>query len=63
VEQKLSEMILDKKFHGILDQGTGDLLLFEDPESDKTYAAALSTVQELALVVDRLYKKAATVSM
>jgi 26S proteasome regulatory subunit N6 len=63
VEQKLSEMILDKKFHGILDQGTGDLILFDSPESDKTYAAALSTVKELALVVDRLYKKAATVSM
>jgi len=58
VEQKLSEMILDKKFHGILDQGTGDLIIFDTREEDKTYDASIQTIKELSGVVDRLYVKA-----
>jgi len=58
VEQKLSEMILDKKFHGILDQGTGDLIIFDTRDQDKTYEASIATIKELSGVVDRLYIKA-----
>jgi len=58
VENKLSEMILDKKLLGILDAGSGDLIVFEQTESDKTYTAALDTIKELHNVVDRLYIKA-----
>ncbi len=37
MEPKLSQMILDKKLHGILDQGAGCIELFDEPVADKTY--------------------------
>lgn len=58
VEKKLSQMILDKKFHGILDQGAGVLIVFEESETDKTYTSALDTIQNMGKVVDALYQKA-----
>lgn len=62
IENKLSEMILDKKFAGILDQGSGDLIVFDDLANDKTYETGLKTIKELGGVVDRLYAKAKTLS-
>ncbi|RKP02840.1 hypothetical protein CXG81DRAFT_10331 [Caulochytrium protostelioides] len=59
VEAKLSQMILDKVFHGILDQGAGALEVFEDVPADKTYEATLDTIKNMGAVVDALYEKAA----
>ncbi|KAH8040696.1 hypothetical protein HPB51_012011 [Rhipicephalus microplus] len=62
VEKKLSQMILDKKFSGILDQGAGVLIIFENTTVDKTYEAALETIQSMGRVVDSLYQKAKKLS-
>lgn len=43
---------------GILDQGEGVLIVFEEPIVDKTYEAALETIQNMSKVVDSLYNKA-----
>lgn len=58
IEQKLSQMILDKKFDGILDQELGVLIIFENNEAGKTYESALETIQHMGNVVDTLYNKA-----
>ncbi|KAI7901165.1 PCI domain-containing protein [Cokeromyces recurvatus] len=62
VEAKLSQMILDKKFHGILDQGAGCLIVFDEPEEDKTYETAIETLKQVDKVVSSLYQKAAKLS-
>lgn len=62
VETKLSQMILDKKFNGILDQGADVLIIFDDVQSDRTYEASLSTITHFSKVVDSLYQKAKKIS-
>ncbi|KAK9485056.1 hypothetical protein V1527DRAFT_519954 [Lipomyces starkeyi] len=58
VEGKLSQMILDKVFYGVLDQGNGWLIVFDEPRQDATYDAALDTIRHMTTVVDLLYEKA-----
>ena len=58
IEEKLSQMILDKKFKGILDAGAGCLIVYEDQTPDTTYDEALSTLSNMGRVVDALYVKA-----
>ena len=58
VEKKLSQMILDKQFSGILDQGNGWLLLFEDVAKSGTYEASLDTIVNMGKVVDSLFDRA-----
>ncbi|KAL0090689.1 PCI domain-containing protein [Phycomyces blakesleeanus] len=62
VEAKLSQMILDKAFHGILDQGAGCLIIFDEPEEDKTYESAIETLKQVDKVVSSLYQKASNLS-
>lgn len=58
VEGKLSQMILDKIFYGVLDQGNGWLYIYDTPHHDDTYDSALELVGQLNKVVDQLYEKA-----
>ncbi|CCF60597.1 hypothetical protein KAFR_0K02410 [Kazachstania africana CBS 2517] len=58
VEGKLSQMILDKVFYGVLDQGNGWLYIYDTPHQDATYDSALELVSELNKVVDQLFEKA-----
>merc|ERR1711860_180734 len=62
VEKKLSQMILDRKFSGILDQETGVLIVFEDEERDSTYDDVLETIEAMNRVLDRLYLTAQKLS-
>lgn len=57
IEQKLSQMILDKKFAGILDQGTGELVVFEDQVADTTYQASLDVLTDMSNVTDSLFRR------
>ncbi|CAL5336811.1 unnamed protein product [Camellia sinensis] len=61
VEKKLSQMILDKKFAGTLDQGAGCLIIFEDPKPDAIYPATLETISNIGKVVDSLYVRSAKI--
>jgi len=61
VERKLSQMILDKKFAGTLDQGAGCLIVFDDPKTDAIYEATLETISNMGKVVDSLYVRSAKI--
>ncbi|KAL4871774.1 hypothetical protein BDV12DRAFT_183599 [Aspergillus spectabilis] len=48
VERKLSQMILDKVIIGVLDQGAGCLIVYDETERDQGYDAALETIAKLS---------------
>ena len=60
VERKLSQMILDKVIIGVLDQGAGCLIVYDESERDQSYDAALETIEKLSNVVDVLYTNQAS---
>ncbi|CAN3373403.1 hypothetical protein DIURU_000332 [Diutina rugosa] len=62
IEGKLSQMILDKVFYGVLDQGNGWLIIYDEPENDKGYEAALDLIKNLNNTVDLLYEKASSLN-
>lgn len=55
VEPKLSQMILDRKFEGTLDQGAGSLVIFDSTEQDDLYPTAIQTIESMGRVVDSLF--------
>lgn len=60
VEEKLSQMILDKVIIGVLDQGAGCLIIFDETHRDAAYDSALATIGKLSNVVDVLYTNQAS---
>lgn len=60
VEEKLSQMILDKVIIGVLDQGAGCLNIFDETHRDEAYDSALATIDKLSSVVDVLYTNQAS---
>ena len=60
IEKKLSQMILDKVIVGVLDQGAGCLIVYDEAERDQGYDAALETIEKLSNVVDVLYTNQAS---
>jgi 26S proteasome regulatory subunit N6 len=61
VETKLSQMILDGKFEGILDQGAGCLIVYDDDSAHTMYKATLETIANMDRVVDSLTVKSSKI--
>jgi len=57
VEKKLSQMILDGKCQGILDQGKGQLIVYEQHESDKAMEKGLKVIENMDKVVSSLFER------
>ena len=57
VEAKLSQMILDKKFSGTLDQGAGCLQVFDEEVADPIYPVSLETYDHMGDVVESLFAR------
>ena len=57
----LSQMILDGKFEGILDQGAGCLIVYDDGAPNTMYKATLETISNMDRVVDSLMAKSSKI--
>ncbi len=57
VLMKLSEMILDEKIRGTLDQGRNCLIIYEEEEPTDMFDHAITTFDNLDQVLDSLYDK------
>jgi 26S proteasome regulatory subunit N6 len=63
VQKKLSDMILDGKLRGTLDQGIGVLILFdsEDEQVGSLYGEILATIENTSACIDALFDKSKTI--
>lgn len=57
VEKKLSQMILDRRLNGILDQGKGQLIVYEDNEKDLAMEKGLEVIANMDNVISSLFAK------
>lgn len=57
VEKKLSQMILDGTLHGILDQGKGQLIVYEEHEKDRAMEKGLQVIANMDDVVTSLFQR------
>ncbi|KAG2389777.1 hypothetical protein LR48_Vigan08g128700 [Vigna angularis] len=60
VERKLSQMILDRKLAGKLDQ-SGCLVIFDNPKTGALHLSTLQTIFIIGKVVDSLYARSAKI--
>jgi 26S proteasome regulatory subunit N6 len=57
VERKCSQMILDGKLSGILDQGSGHLIVYEDPPGDASMEKGLAVIANMDSAVSSLFER------
>jgi len=57
VEKKLSQMILDGKFIGILDQGKGQLIVYEEKGSDLAMERSVELIGSVDKIVTSLFAR------
>ena len=57
MERKLSQMILNHSFYGILDQGRGILEVYESSQDDVAYTKAYEVIGNMDLVVENLFDR------
>jgi len=62
VESKLSQMILDSRFQGVLDAANGCLHIFDGPGEEATFTATLETLSQMNKVVSSLFENCVTLN-
>jgi len=60
VEKKLSQMILDGKLRGILDQGKGQLIVYGESENDAAMEKGLDVIDNMDTIVTTLFARSQT---
>jgi 26S proteasome regulatory subunit N6 len=58
VVQKLSQMVLDQKLSGILDEGRGQLIIYDSSSEDASFARSVEIIGNLGSVVEALFHRA-----